>query len=251
MKINSQIISIPPYISVSWDKVSLLQTKNSSDGADLLLVLQLTDGKEVSIPNLGPAVINEAFEAHIQYVENQKESLPQQKSGEPEAQKSPAGFMQQLMGLTPDQLSGMPIRFGVSGMPGMEGMDMAMQHNQAQSDTPDLPPEVIEKISGVAKLLTGGDLSSFPKPEAHCNCTHCQVARAIHGISKVDPEVEEPITEEDLKFRDWDVAKVGDKLYTATNPLDTKESYNVYIGTPVGCTCGQEHCEHIRAVLSS
>jgi hypothetical protein len=35
------------------------------------------------------------------------------------------------------------------------------------------------------------------------------------------------------------------------NPLDHKEHYNVFLGDPIGCSCGNNNCEHIQAVLKS
>ena len=126
-----------------------------------------------------------------------------------------------------------------------------MQHNSAQGDAPDLPAELIQKIAGIAQIMAGGDLKNFPKPEPHCNCMHCQVARAIHNGEKEDEADEETVSDEDLQFRTWDISQSGEKLFTVTNPLDSDEHYNVFLGSPVGCTCGESHCEHIRAVLSS
>jgi len=93
----------------------------------------------------------------------------------------------------------------------------------------------------------------IPKGEPHCNCPYCQIANAMQGtVSEVEEkEVEEEVTEDDLKFREWDIKQEGDKLYIVTNPLDADEHYQVFLGTPVGCTCGQKNCEHIRTVLSS
>jgi hypothetical protein len=78
---------------------------------------------------------------------------------------------------------------------------------------------------------------------------HCQIAKALHG--ELPEEQEEEVTDEDLKFRLWDIDQTGDKLYVVTNPLDSKEYYNVFLGDPIGCTCGEKNCEHIRAVLNS
>ncbi|MGH2612567.1 MAG: hypothetical protein ACRDFB_05905, partial [Rhabdochlamydiaceae bacterium] len=62
---------------------------------------------------------------------------------------------------------------------------------------------------------------------------------------------EEEVSDEDLKFRTWDIKQENDKLYSVTNPLDKKEHYNVFLGKPLGCTCGNKNCEHIQAVLKS
>ena len=242
MKIDSKILSIPPYVSVTWDQIALIQTE--MDDAFMILVLHLRDGKEIKIPHLDFSLLEQVFECHRKYLEQKNESRKLENSS-----KNPASLIQQLIGLPPEQLGGIPIRFGITGIPGIE--DMAMQHNSQMAHTPDLPADVIEKIASTAKMVTGGDLSLFPKPEAHCNCMYCQVARAIHGIQEKEEPQEELVTEEDLMFRDWEVEEIGKDLYKVTNPLDVHESYNVYLGTPVGCTCGVAHCEHIRSVLYS
>lgn len=249
MKINSKIISIPPYISVTWDQVASLQTTPCGSIMNQTLIISLMNGKEILIPDLDSTIISSAFREHARFVETT--AVKQMGAREEQLQKSPAAFMQQLFGMTPEQLNGMPIRLGIAGLPGFDGIDNALHHNGAQAATPDLPKEVVEKIASIAKMMTGGDLTAFPKPEAHCNCTHCQVSRTIHGIEKNQNPVEEQISEEDLRFRSWDITKIGESLYSVTNPLDHKECYTVYLGTPVGCTCGQPHCEHLKAVLSS
>ena len=125
---------------------------------------------------------------------------------------------------------------------------------------PDLPSEVLEKIATVIHSLGLKDPDMFPKPEPHCNCMHCQLARVIHkgmdeGGDKDDEEEffheDEEITDDDLRFREWDIEQVSENLYSVSNPFDSDEKYNVFLGNPVGCTCGQEDCEHIKAVLRS
>ena len=43
--------------------------------------------------------------------------------------------------------------------------------------------------------------------------------------------------------------QTDEKMFTVTNRLDKNEKFNVYLGKPIGCTCGKEGCEHILAVL--
>ncbi|HEY5259597.1 MAG TPA: hypothetical protein VIJ46_03040, partial [Rhabdochlamydiaceae bacterium] len=95
------------------------------------------------------------------------------------------------------------------------------------------------------------DTSLLPNPEPNCNCMHCQVAKAFHQEVGPTIDIDEEVSSDDLKFRTWDINQTTDKLYLVTNPLDAKEQYNVFLGDPMGCTCGDNHCEHIRAVLSS
>jgi hypothetical protein len=61
----------------------------------------------------------------------------------------------------------------------------------------------------------------------------------------------EEISDDDLKFRDWEIAQTEANLYSVTNPLDPSEHYSVFLGEPLGCTCGSKNCEHIKAVLKS
>lgn len=239
MQIDSRIISIPPYISVHWDQVVLLQTEAIDN--ELVLILQLKEGNLIRIPHLGTKVINHIFEQHKNFLHNSQKKRSEQ--------KNPLSFLQQITGLNIDQLENMPIRFGV-GEVAREGIDFAMQHRADKADSPDLPLEMIEKISGVLKMFTGNDVSEFPKPEAHCNCSFCQISRSLHGIEKPAP-IEEKVCDEELSFRDWDIEQIEEKLYKVTNPLDSSEHYNVYLGSPIGCTCGKQHCEHIKKVLSS
>lgn len=238
VKINEKLLCIPPYLSTTWDQVTFLQSFEDTDTRKFTLSVHLSDGKTVEIPQLDPALVDIAFSVHMKHLENR--GLKEQKES----------VFQQLAGLTPEQVAGMPIRFGIGGIPGIDGMETVFQHNSTQAESPNLPKEVLEKVAGIARLVTGGDLNAFPKPEPHCNCMHCQLSRAIHGTAK-EEIAEEPITEEDLKFRSWEIHQSGDQLYNVINPLDPREKYSVYLGAPLGCTCGESHCEHIKAVLYS
>lgn len=235
VKINEKLICIPPYISTTWDRVAFLQTEHGYE-ANLTLVLNLIDGNIIKIPNLDSSIIDIAFAAHLKHLER--------------------GIEVKTVGNQPpsiEQLGGIPIRFGITNFPGgLEALESTFQHNPAQSGAPDLPKEVLDKIVGITKLMTNGDVNGIPKPEPHCNCMHCQIARVIHEISNEEnPVIEDPVSDDDLKFHNWNIAKSGEKLYTVSNPLDPKEHYSVYLGSPVGCTCGQPNCEHILAVLYS
>lgn len=248
VKINEKVICIPPHISATWDQVAFLQSEENPVNKKFTLIIHLADGKEVEISDLDPSLIDIAFSAHLKHLEEQSTAFPKTEEG-----KNLTNFLQELTGLSPEQLVNIPIRIGLStGIPGVENIEMALQHNQEQAAFPDMPPEILEKVSSMTKMIIGGDLASFPKPEPHCNCMHCQLARAIHHIPKQGVqrrEEEESITEEDLSFRTWDIKENGKNMYSVSNPLDAREQYTVYLGTPVGCTCGHVNCEHIKAVL--
>lgn len=121
-----------------------------------------------------------------------------------------------------------------------------MQHNPEQANMPPLPPEILQKLSAVARALGFEDTSILPQAEPHCNCVYCQVVRSLYPADTV-----EEVSNEELTFRDWEIKQSGEQLYEVTNPLDKNEKYNVFLGTPIGCTCGEKNCEHIRAVLNT
>lgn len=247
VKIDEKLICIPPYISTTWDQVSFIQSEEESDTGLFTLTIHLTEGKTVRIPSLDSSLVDIAFSSHVHYLETATSEAVQVKEGG--EGKAIGNLLQQLTGLSPEQMDNMPIRFGISSPDAMPGME-ALQHNVANANSPDMPNEILDKISGMIKMFSNGETSIFPKPEAHCNCPHCQVARSVHNMEKEETApVEESVSDEDLTFRDWEIIKKSDTLYTVINPLDSLEQYSVYLGTPVGCTCGHAGCEHIKAVL--
>jgi hypothetical protein len=243
MKITPKILSVPPYISTSWAQVHSIYMRNQD------LVVALKDGTIIAIPALSPHEIETIFLAHTSFLENvSKIEAP---GNLPVTPHSSTGF------------EGMsPLHFNLENM---ESFGSALQHNPAQANMPNLPQEILSKIAAIAKIVAPGEIQNLPKPEPHCNCPHCQIAKAIHGPSSNDDmytsisshlqhqkeEGEEEISEHDLSFQQWEIAKIGDQLYSVTNRLDTQESYRVYLGNPVGCTCGVSGCEHILTVLKS
>ncbi len=240
-KINQKILSIPPYISTSWKNINTLHMKEIEGRP--VLVIALHNGTSIEIPGLEQGLIEEIFEAHSKYVEQetrepQVESL---KTFEPSKESDPSFSF------------GIP--FQMSGGNGSLNPTSFLEHNPSQSDAPEMPPEVIQKITSITKAL-GMDMEqmNIPKAEPHCNCPYCQIARAVQTddtANMTEELVEEEVSEEDLRFRDWDIKQEDDKLYIVSNPLNTEEHYQVYLGNPVGCTCGKKNCEHVRTVLNS
>ena len=234
-KINRKILSIPPYVSTSWKNINTLYVKKIDEKSVLVIVLH--NGTVIDIPGLSCELIEQVFTAHTNYVEQESKELQVKPKKDP---KNTVSF-------------GIP--FQMSGGESMDNMSSFLQHNPKQSNTSEMPPEMIQKITSITKAL-GMDMKQIdiPQAEPHCNCPYCQIARAIqpgNDQSKKEREEEEEVTEDDLRFRDWDIKQEGDKLYIVTNPLNKEEHYQVFLGTPVGCTCGQKNCEHIRTVLNS
>jgi hypothetical protein len=223
MQISPKILNIPPYLSTTWDNIASLKT--AIEGDAYLLCVTLKTGESVTIPNLDQPTIKAIFKAHAEAVERPLDGMPS-----------------------------FPIPFGFSLPIGkregpITSLGNAMNHNPEQAGLPDIPPQVLENISIVAKAFGLDDGAALPAPEENCNCVYCQLSRAF---KKKAPEPKEMIiSEEELRFRDWDIAQTTDKLYVVTNPLDSNEKYNVFLGDPLGCTCGHKNCEHIKAVLRS
>lgn len=240
MKINHKILSIPPYVSTSWKNVLSLHVEQK-EGVSVLMI-GLINGSIIEIPKLDPLLLEAVFAAHEKFIEQDQgtKSTPiQNKSSLPENQA----------------VIGFPLRFGLEGV---DSLGQQLQHNPEAAHSPDLPKEVLEKIASLSKVVGFDNAESIPKAEPHCNCTYCQVLRAIHQGSdnKLESnqhpeEQEEIVSADDLKFRDWDIMQKADKLYLVSNPINQEEHYNVFLGEPIGCTCGLKNCEHIRAVLNS
>lgn len=232
MKVNDKILSIPPYLSTSWRNVLSLHVRES------FLVVTLRDGHSVSIPGLSGPDIDKIFKAHETYLEH--ETAPG---------ISTKGTLSNLFTGLGD--GSMQISFG-----GLDQLGGMFQHNPAQANSPPLPPEVLQKIATVAKMMAADDSIVLPKPEPNCHCFHCQVARGIQEAiypqeEEITVEIEADISEEELQFSQWAIKPAGERLYTVINKLDTTEQYTVFLGDPVGCTCGKAGCEHVLAVLRS
>jgi hypothetical protein len=228
MDITPQILSIPPYLSTPWKNISSLHAIPEGERFKLLAILN--NRMRVTVPDLGKVEIDAIFKAHAVYGSEKEPSLPIP---------------------TPGALS-----FPLAGGSGLDVLNAAMQHDPLQANAPLLPKEILDKIAGISKVIgIEGNVSQLPKAEPHCNCPFCQIARALYGESCEEQKEEEEliVLDEDLTFRNWNITEssASDKLYIVENPFDPNEHYSVFLGDPLGCTCGQKNCEHIRAVLST
>lgn len=235
MKINEKILSIPPYISTAWSHVKALRMEGSA------LIVALSDGSLVNIPGLKEEVIASVFDCHQKALEAKEEK--REKTSGPSFQENFAKSAEQAL------------RFG---MLGMESLGNAMQHNFTMRDSPALPEEILSKVEAISKAIAPEMKADLPRAEPHCNCPHCQIARAIQkglgaepDMGDMPPVMEEIVSEEELAFQEWRIEQTGEQLYSVINKIDSNERYSVYLGNPVGCTCGKQGCEHVLAVLRS
>ncbi len=230
MKVTKKFLNLPPYISTAWENVSSLFIEKK--GAQTALQVLLTSGKTVEIPDLDHATLEAVFKAHAEHLEEAQNGSSLSKN------------------LSKEQIFGFKLPLNLEG--GAAAFGEMMQHNADQMHAPPMPQEVLSKIGAMIQMMNI-DPALFPTPEPHCNCPHCQIARAIQNKPQeaLKQEVEERVTDEELRFKDWEIEQKNDTLFRVTNPLDTDEHYDVFLGTPIGCTCGAQHCDHIRAVLRS
>lgn len=218
MKITDKTLSLPPYISTAWKNIVSIHVESRSYGH--ILLIELITGSKVEVPNLDPKIMEQVFAMHAQVIEQEGKNNP-----------------------VATQTFAFPLPFPI------EGLTSVLQHNPEQADTPPLPSEILEKIQSLKGILPE-DMTA-QKAEPHCNCPYCQITRAMSGAEAAPAVIEEEVSAADLTFRTWDIKQESEQLYSVTNPLDTAQHYNVFLGEPVGCTCGHKNCEHIQAVLRS
>jgi hypothetical protein len=226
VKVTLKGISIPPYLSTTWNNILNL----SSTGSELQV--KLTDGSVIQVPNLAEHEKLKIFELHQKFLEAAANI------------ETPKTFRLDIAQIDES---------GKLGFMAFDELGTMMQHNPAQSDLPDLPPQILEKIEILAQSLPTIGLQELPQAHPNCNCMHCQITRALTGETKdnLSVEAEENIPDNELTFSEWIVKETGDKLFTVTHKLDAAEEYQVFLGNPIGCTCGNNKCEHILAVLKS
>jgi hypothetical protein len=234
MRINKKILNIPPYISTPWKNIRSLTAKEHNGQHSLLVTL--LDGSITQIPDLDKVIIEAIFAEHANYFDEQ----------------SKQNQIDSYDDLT--ELS-LPF-FAKMSIPGLEGISSILQHNVESRNCPDLPEDLLNKLSSITYRLEQEELDAIPKPEPHCNCPHCQITRAIYKnacAEDTSPIIDEDeiVSEKDLQFKTWDIKQTSDHIYEVRNPLDSEEYYHVHLNDPIGCTCGHNDCEHIQAVLKS
>jgi hypothetical protein len=233
MRINHKVLSIPPYISTSWKNIASLQSQPIEDLYSLSVHLQ--DGTCIVVPKLDQAIIQAIFHAHAKYLELE--------------QKIPENLPKFQAPLEPS----LPFSIKLFEMDHVNNM---LQHNEQHKDAPNLPPYILTKIEEISQELGLKDSTTLPSPEPHCNCPHCQIAKAIQNCSEkntlpLHEKEEEEVSQEDLSFTSWIISPLKKNLYRVSHPDFPEEGYQVFLDSPIGCTCGSNQCEHIKAVLSS
>lgn len=234
IKINEQILSIPPFVSTTWCQVASLHMENE------ILFVTLLEGTVVQVPRLSSSEISSIFSYHADFI--LKSEKEQKEMGE-------LFHFSKLF----DQGNPPSLQFGFSNAMENEG-EMFVGHNPEQADSPDLPKEILRKISLVTKMIAASSNIFMNPPQFGCNCFYCQISREINESDAKQVEIleeHEIVADDELCFEEWIIQETEAHLFSVTNKLDQKEKYQVFLGDPVGCTCGKEGCEHLLAVLKS
>jgi len=222
MKVNSKILSIPPYISCSWENISSLHLDHKGDTKSL--VIHLVSGSRLEIPGLNNSTLLQIFQSHEQYLEEIGKESPPQNEAHP--QSLSFGFPLKING---DQFESFMKTI-------QEGGKMAPL---------ELSAELLSQINDSVKMLGLGGTDLLDHP------LYAKLEAMLSSDKPLEPIQDEEISDEDLRFKEWEITEISQNLYKVINPLDLNEEYQVFLGTPVGCTCGLDHCDHIKAVLKS
>lgn len=240
IKITPKGLSIPPYVSTHWSKIQSLHLKGHA------LCVSLQNGESLLIPNLPQEILQQIFQAHALFLDQELPSpLP-----------APLHGMEHLQSVF-EQMTESSIRLAIGSL---DGMEMITQHNPADRDAPDLPAELLQKVRGILDFIPPGKSLQIPQADPSCNCFHCQITRSLstpqrHSLSHESLDLTlEQVKDEELLFEQWDVCQMDTEQFTVTNKLNPDETYQVFLGEPVRCTCGKQEkagCDHILAALRS
>lgn len=249
MEINNRFINLPPFLSVSWSHVACLHMEEE------LLVITLTSGSSVEIPNLPSELLQKIFSAHASYLRNSGTRHAAATSSTPLSKE--ASPLPSSLEFSGSDVAGIRLGFATS----LDGIGSSLQHNPTMAQAPDIPTDILKKFAAISKILAPDEAASLPKAEPNCNCMHCQIVRAIQSEletgdkyeKKESKKIEEELVvdEEELQFQQWEIKQADDNLFIVINRLEPTEQYHVFLGEPIGCTCGNIGCEHVVAVLKS
>jgi len=267
MSVTHKALHLPPFISTSWAHVVSLHMEQEDH--ESLLVVTLTNGAQICIPSLEDSLVRRIFRVHAEVIE-QTARAPS--TGASLSSTAPPDML--LHPLTEKVLAGdqQPSSHGDSAGPMTLPASQAsilddlplhpealaeleghlLEHQPILADHPPLPTLLLQRMALMGRFLHPSLVAQLPRAESGCSCPFCQIHRVLHGEppdTALSPG--EEVLPEELQFRSWEVKALGDHQVEVSNPEDPTESYQVFLGDPLGCTCGQPKCEHLRAALQA
>ena len=236
IKITKHLLSIPPYVSSRWEFIQSLRVQEQR------LIVTLKDGSSCTVPSLSQEELSQIFIAFSSYAQQPEGEEVFKKDISQLVEGMKKGFSEFVNMIT--KASGQALGFAKS-----------LEHDPSNAHLPPLPPEARKRVEMLLQIVPEDEILAMHEPIADCHCMYCQVQRllreAISRKKHPTEEEEEPVDESELKFTEWTVEPLADKLYSVRNKLNPQEEYRVFLGEPLGCTCGKANCEHIIAVLRS
>ncbi len=238
--IDPFFLSLPPYLSTPWHQVQMLRKEENH------LAIELVNGKVVKIPDLDGSTLKELFEMHEKILKNPPSAWPISKP----RTEADSNLIQPFSSL--DSLSSTLLH-------SFDKFFSFFQHDIKLANSPDLPADLVQQLQQIAQGLTSEEKEKLPQKEPHCNCPGCQIMQLFHqengsnftSEKKEDQKEEEIVADTDLTFSEWKIDLITKNLYKVSNPNNPNESYQVFLGSPIGCTCGKTRCAHIEAVLKT
>lgn len=241
MKITPFLLSIPPHVSARWEYIQSLRVQEN------VLIVTLKDGSSCAIPGLTQEELSQIFTAFSSYAQQPE----REESKHDEILKKD---LSQLFEGIKKGFSDFVQAFAKTGVHSLS-FAKSLEHDPANAHLAPLLPDAKRRVEMLLQIVPEEEILSMPEPVQDCNCMYCQVQRllreALFKKKHLGEEMGEPVDESELTFTEWTVEPLSDKLYAVRNKLNPQEEYRVFLGEPLGCTCGKANCEHILAVLRS
>jgi hypothetical protein len=240
MKITDRYLSIFPNLCVAWDQIISLQGSHI-DGDKIELLVTVIPNQPIKLPILSIIAAEKIFEAY-QGFQDKKDHV------RIKIRQIPLNFdVNNSLGV---QLPPLLFQGQSNFLNAIEQLSTSLKHNPQMSDLPDLPSELLEKISHAFKDLQlaneAEENAPLMQPYPDCKCLHCQIARSLQN-GQLNSEQHSPISHENL----WHVHAISKDEYFVSHTQNDGESHKVYLKPQVSCTCQQSGCAHIEAVLRS
>lgn len=228
MKINKNMLSIPPYITTTWDNITCVQACVVQDEfVDIKICL--ADGEKVEVPHVPEKIFNKIRDEYEKFIESSSINTPADLGGIASGIADIfQGANRELPAIGRGENVGV-IGFPVSGHP--------RQHHEA----PVLGKEALRQIT-----KTLGEKAFEGEYITKCNCIYCQSCRFVQD-KKNKESGEKP-----LEFSDaWLVEEVGTDKFIVRDKMKESNVFTVYLKPKIICSCGSNVCEHIKATLFS
>jgi len=229
MAVTKRMLHLPPYISTSWENVIALHMEQDEDSDDPLLVVTLSGGVQICIPDLREEMVQDLFALHAQILT-----------------MSGAEASEEALKFTGD------FHFARNPWEPREVLQMLMRHQPSLRDEPPMPQAIINKLQSIGQLLDRDILKRLKPPLEGCNCPFCQVHRAVLTDLYDDEVTAEELPTappEEVHSGEWVIQSEDQSTFTVFAEHAPQTRFRVCLSDTISCTCGLPNCDHVKAVL--